>query len=208
VSITTQSEADSALIAPGSWTQLLSIEELYPHPERPLEIDIGCGKGRFLTARAISHPETNFLGIDRLLSRLMKIDKKIKRNGIENTRVIRIENSYAVEHLLPASSVSAFYIFFPDPWPKNRHRSRRLFNEAFLTSLHSRMAPDGCIHVATDHLDYFKEIYSLFTNDERFAQIDSFIPTEEEQTDFERIFLSQGKEIGRCSYRSRESGTK
>lgn len=193
----------STIIAPPSWTGELPLAEILD-PAKPLEVDVGCGKGRFLLARAAAHTEVNFLGIERLLRRLRKIDRKAIRRGIENVRLLRIEAAYAVQFMLPPLSVSAFYVFFPDPWPKRRHHRRRLFTADFLDALDRTLLPAGRLHVATDHADYFEEIHALLLSDARFEPIPTFVPREEERTDFERVFLTQGQPIGRCSFRKRE----
>ena len=167
----------------------------------PIEVDIGCGKGRFLIARARAHPDTRFLGIDRLPRRMAKLDARVRRHGLRNVRLLLSEASLAVERLLPAASVSVFYLFFPDPWPKRRHHRRRLCGPGFLDSVHRALAPDGQIHIATDHEGYFEAMRALFANDPRFTPLPPFEPSEEERTDFEVIFLGQGARIGRASFR-------
>lgn len=190
---------DSAIINPLSWTDTLDLS-LHFDTTHPLEVDIGCGKGRFLVARAGAMPETNFLGVDRLLRRLRKVDKKIRRDQLANVRLLRIEALYAVHHLLPARSVSTVYVFFPDPWPKRRHHPRRLFSPLFLDALDRAMVPGGCIHIATDHSGYFEAIVRLFNGDKRFGEAPAFEPNEEERTEFEAIFLAQSALIGRACY--------
>ena len=187
------------IISPDNWLDPLPIEDLFPSPA-PLEVDVGCGKGRFLVARASKNPETNFLGIDRLLTRLRKVDKKIGRAGISNVRLLRLEADYSLNFLLPPESVSVFYVFFPDPWPKRRHHRRRLLQGAFLNSVVKTLVPSGIIHIATDHLNYYEEVHRLMTDSPAFAGIAPFEPTEDERTDFELIFLSKKAEIGRCSF--------
>ncbi len=190
------------ILTPTSWTQQLSPREIFGNSD-PVEIDAGCGKGRFLIARGKSRPETNFLGIERLLGRLRKVDKKVARGGLANVRLLRVEVSYAVEYLLPPGSVSVINIFFPDPWPKRRHHRRRLFNAAFVDSLVKCLAPDGVVHFATDHLDYFEAVKELVAPDTRFESITPFEPTDEEQTDFELGFRAENRTIGRLSLRKR-----
>jgi len=196
-------EPPTTIITPPSWTRELPLETLFD-PARPLEVDVGCGKGRFLLARAAAHPEVNFLGIERLLRRLRKIDRKAVRRGIGNVRLLRIEASYGIQFMLPPLSVRAFYVFFPDPWPKKRHHRRRLFTAEFMDSLDRALLPGGLLHVATDHQDYFEEIQALLGSDARFEQTSTFVPLEEERTDFEVIFLTQEQPIGRCSFRRKE----
>ena len=190
----------STIYDPPSWTDELPIDDLFP-VQVPLEVDVGCGMGRFLIARAGNNPDTNFLGIDRLLARLRKIDKKVRRQELTNVRLLRLEASYSIDYLLPAECVQTFYIFFPDPWPKKRHHKRRLFTESFLTTLHNTLAPGGQVHVATDHLGYFEEAEGLFKSDDRFEQAETFEPIEEERTNFEVLFMSKNDPIGRCSFR-------
>jgi tRNA (guanine-N7-)-methyltransferase len=183
---------------PAEWLGPLPVQKWFPHPERRLEVDLGCGKGRFLLAHAAKNPETNFLGIDRMLRRIRKVDNRARRLDRENIRLMRVEAYYAVAHLLPPASVDAYYVFFPDPWPKARHEGHRLFNRLFLDALHRTLAEQGVAHVATDHLPYFEQLTEIFAGDARFAPIAPFVPPEDEQTDFERYYIGQ-KPIGRLS---------
>ena len=182
------------------WLGPLPVKSWFAHPERRLEIDLGSGKGRFLLARAAKCPETNFLGIDRMLRRIRKVDNRARRLDLGNIRLLRLEAYYTVAFLLPPASVDAYYVFFPDPWPKARHESHRLFNARFLDALHRTLAADGVAHVATDHQPYFEQLSAVFAADARFAAVAPFIPPEDEQTDFERYYIGQ-KPIGRLSVR-------
>ena len=190
----------SLRIYPGSWLGPLELDRHFAHPDRPLDLDLGCGKGRFLVARAAAHPDTNVLGIDRMLDRIRKVDRKCLRRDLHNVRLLRVEGYYAVTYLLPAASVRTCFCLFPDPWPKKRHRHHRLFSPSFLNALHRSLRPGGVLHLATDHLPYFEEIYALLSSDPRFAPEPVFIPRPEERTDFELLYLGR-KPIGRCSFR-------
>lgn len=195
--------AESLRVEPATeaeWLGPLRVREFFAQPERCLEVDLGCGKGRFLLAHAAKHPETNFLGIDRMLRRIRKVDNRARRLDRINIRLMRVEAYYAVAHLLPPASVDAYYIFFPDPWPKARHEGHRLFNAPFLDALHRTLAPGGVAHVATDHQPYFEQLAGVFAGDARFAPAAPFAPPEDEQTDFERYYIGQ-KPIGRLSVR-------
>ncbi|MGD9780528.1 MAG: tRNA (guanosine(46)-N(7))-methyltransferase TrmB [Kiritimatiellia bacterium] len=182
------------------WLGPLPVGAWFAHPERRLEIDLGCGKGRFLLARAAKNPGTNFLGIDRMLRRIRKVDNRARRLDLANVRLMRMEAYYAVAYLVPPAAVDAYYVFFPDPWPKARHEGHRLFNKLFLGALYRTLAPGGVAHVATDHLPYFEQLSGIFAGDARFAPIEPFVPPEDEQTDFERFYV-ESKPIGRLSVR-------
>ena len=122
------------------------------------EIDLGCGDGTFLTAMARENPKHNFLGIERLLGRVRSVCRKVARLDLKNARVLRMESSYAVTNLLPAGSVTAFHLLFPDPWPKRRHHRRRAFTHEFLFSIHRALIAEGLFNIATDHTEYFQQI--------------------------------------------------
>ncbi|MCE9616406.1 MAG: tRNA (guanosine(46)-N7)-methyltransferase TrmB [Lentisphaerae bacterium] len=189
----------TTFITPASWTETLRIGECFPTAQ-PMEVDLGCGKGRFLLARAAGHPDRNFLGVDRLLVRLRKVDRRIVRRGLPNVRLLRIESAYALTHLIPPQSVTVFYVFFPDPWPKRRHHPRRLFSTTFLASVRRTLVNGGVIHTATDHADYGAYIRKCFAADPAFTSIPPFEPVAEERTDFECLFVEQGLTIHRSSY--------
>ena len=183
---------------PSDWLYPEAIETFFPGTG-PVEVDLGCGKGRFLLARAAAHPDVRFLGIDRMLKRIRKIDNKAQRRCLHNIRLMRIEGYYAVSYLIPADSISTYYIFFPDPWPKKRHNENRIFNPRFVDALYRTLKAGGVVHIATDHLPYFEEIAGIMRTDARFREIAPFVPAPEERTDFE-LWYHDKKPIGRCSF--------
>lgn len=182
-------------------TACLPFDTLFD-PAKALEVDVGCGHGRFLLARAAAHPELQFLGIDRMLARIRKIDRKVIKAGLTNVRLLRLEAFYSLQFLLPPRRVRTFYIYFPDPWPKRRHHRRRLFSEAFLDVLWSRLEPGGTVQIATDHLDYFAEIRKRLSADVRFREVPHQSRSTAEFTDFELIFRGQGLPVGECAFMS------
>ncbi len=180
------------------WLTPLPLGDLFGRTNRPLEVDVGSGKGRFLLARAAAHPNVDFLGIDRMLRRIRKVDNKARHLRLSNVRLFRMEAFYAVTYLIPPESVSTYYIFFPDPWPKKRHHEHRVFNPAFIDALCRTLKPGGRVHLSTDHLPYFEEVKAILEQDRRFRVIPPFEPSEEERTDFE-LFYIRHKPIGRFS---------
>ncbi len=179
----------------------LPLDELFD-ASRPLEVEIGCGKGRFLAARAAKNPDAQYLGIERMLARVRKLEKKADRLRLSNLRILRLEAFYTFYYLLPRHRVRTVYVFFPDPWPKRRHASRRLFSPLFLDALWARLEIGGVVQVATDHPDYFAETRSRLAADPRFREIPPMERTEDERTEFEAIFRGQGLSIWACAFQT------
>jgi tRNA (guanine-N7-)-methyltransferase len=172
---------------------------------RPLEIEVGCGKGQFLTRRAQEHPECDFLGIERMLERVRLFDGKCRRGKIDNARVLRLEALYTFHYLLPAHHARTVYVFFPDPWPKKKHHSHRLFGPLFLNALWKRLEIGGRIEFATDHREYFEAVKEWFAADARFEAVEPMPRQQEVWTEFETMFRSQGLPIYSAAWRSLEA---
>ncbi len=168
---------------------------------RPVEVELGSGDGSFLARYAAAHPELNFLGVERLLGRLRKIDRKGLRAGLTNLRLARIEASYLIEFLLPRESIHVLHVYFPDPWPKRRHQRHRLVNERFPELAGKALVPGGRVYLRTDHADYFTQMTAVFQSDRGFLPV----PTPDElsgfRTDFEAGFLSAGITTRHAAYR-------
>lgn len=167
----------------------------------PLEVDLGCGRGRLILARARNFPQRTFLGVDRLVRRLGKLNKHIGDEGLKNIHLVCGEALDTMEGILPPSSVERCYILFPDPWPKRKHHGRRLINNRFRDALIRVLAPGGEVQIATDHHDYFLDIVKQFQSDIRFESATPYYPTPDERTDFELIFIQQIQSINRCAFR-------
>lgn len=161
-------------------------------PRKRIEVDVGSGMGRFILARAAAYPDTQIIGIERLKSRVAKIARKAKRAGLENIFMVRLEATYVLRRLLPVDSVSRFWLFFPDPWPKRKHSGHRVFNDEFRYLVWTRLADGGDLQVATDSAEYFADMAAQMAADPAFRRTPPAVRTEAERTDFELIFRSQG----------------
>ena len=177
----------------------LKLAELFEKPQ-PLEVELGCGDASFLVEYARRNPEINFVGVERLLGRISKLDKKGRRAGLQNLRGVRIESSYFLQFLLPAKSVSALHIYFPDPWPKKRHRKNRLINENFPALARAALAPGGIVYLRTDDADYFSQMTEVFGADKNFEKMETPVELAELLTDFERDFNARGIKTLRAAY--------
>ena len=189
----------SGIYKPANWLDPLDWREVFDEP-RPVEIDIGCGKGAFLLWAAQARTQHNFVGIERQLVRVRKVDKKIQRLGLRNVRLIRIEASYFVSKIVLNNSVSAYHIYFPDPWPKRRHHPRRLFNTGFVQELDRTLTRGGAVNVATDDDDYFVHIEKVMVESKRFAVTPPEPLPPDAKTEFENLFVAQGKPIHRTRF--------
>jgi tRNA (guanine-N7-)-methyltransferase len=178
------------LIALDSLTNRLDREKIFGR-KAPLNVDLGCGDGSFLCALAQRMPGKNFLGIERLLDRV-RISAR-KAATLDNVRLLRMESFYAVRYLLPAESVEGFYLLFPDPWPKRRHRRRRIVTPDFLGSIHAALEENGVIYIATDDLDYFGRIKKIAESHRGFAITDADVDLP--QSGFELVFRRKGVPI-------------
>ena len=169
-------------------------------PAQPLEVELGSGDGSFLAEYARRHPERNFIGIERLLGRIRKLDRKGRRAALTNLRGVRIECSYFVEYLLPRASTAALHIYFPDPWPKRRHRHNRLINERFPALARQALAPDGLVYLRTDDADYFEQMLAVFAADPTFRLVETPAELATLLTDFEKDFHAKGIQTRRAAY--------
>jgi tRNA (guanine-N7-)-methyltransferase len=118
--------------------------------ERAVEVEIGPGRGETLLAYAAATAGTNFFAIERATRAADAILLRAARLGLANVRVVAGDARCIVACLVPDASVAAYHIYFPDPWPKTRHRGRRLPGDAFARDLVRTLAPGGAVEVASD----------------------------------------------------------
>lgn len=190
----------SLLISLETIVKPLDVGKLFLRPQ-PLQVELGSGDGSFLAQYAALHPEWNFIGVERLLGRLRKIERKGQRAGLANMRGVRIEASYFLEYLLPKKSATALHIYFPDPWPKRKHRKHRLINERFPQLACDALVPGGAVYLRTDDADYFAQMKAVFEACPAFAPIPTPQSLSEVLTDFERDFMARGIQTLRLAWR-------
>lgn len=204
-SVSSAASTATTIYEPANWLDPLDWRQIFVDGTHPIEIDVGSGKGGYLLWAAQTKPDRNFLGVERQLVRLRKVDQKIRQRQLTNARQLRVEASYLVSKLVPAGSVAAYHIYFPDPWPKRRHHPRRLFQPDFIRDLHRTLGQNGVVHAATDDQEYFTHIQKVMRESGLFRATAADQLPVEAQTEFEKIFLAQGKKIGRAKY-VRQSG--
>ncbi len=172
----------------------------------PVVCEIGSGKGRFLISIASANPERNYLGIERAAKYHRLIRQRVERSCLTNARLLNADASRFIQTYVPALSVHQYYILFPDPWPKKRHRKRRLVTDAFLDQLLPTLAPGGSIHYKTDYLDYFEQMLSVSRARPDLVELQCRTILSEQadpetaDTNFERKYLLQGRPIYTVDY--------
>jgi len=191
--------APNLIVELGSIVEPLGLKTLFTSPQ-PLEVELGCGDASFLVELARQHPEKNFIGVERLLGRISKLDRKGRRTGLVNLRGVRIESAYFLQYLLPPHSAKAIHIYFPDPWPKKKHHKNRLIKEGFPALVRAALAPGGKIFLRTDDVPYFSQMVEVFDAAKEFKKIETPADLAGLLTDFEKGFHAKGIRTNHAAY--------
>ncbi len=185
----------------------LDFAELFGN-DRPVELEIGMGKGTFLLARAKARPEINFLGLEYAKAYCSYCADRFRRAGLTNVQTTYIEAVTFFKLYIPPESLWRVHIYFPDPWPKRKHNRRRLIQPRFVEQVRQSLRIGGQLLVVTDHQDYFQQIRKVLAGAEGMAGIPMPSMTDESGeivgTNFERKYIAQGRpfyNIARLRYR-------
>ena len=195
--------AENLVVQLASIVEPLNLQTLFPKAQ-PLEVELGCGDASFLVEYAERNPGRNFVGVERLLGRIAKLNRKGRVRGLANLRGVRIESAYFLQYLLPPHAAAALHIYFPDPWPKKKHRKHRLINESFPALARQALAAGGMVYLRTDDADYFQQMNEVFGTAEFFEKVATPAELLEIKTDFEREFNAQGIPTLSAAYRNGE----
>jgi tRNA (guanine-N7-)-methyltransferase len=177
--------------------------------EGRVEVEIGIGKGRFLLAIAAARPEILHLGVEWSNEYLRLAETRAERGRLDNVRFVRADANDLVRRAIPERSVAAYYVFYPDPWPKKRHHKRRFLQPQNVDAMARTLLPDGRLHVATDHDDYWSVIEPLLDGHAAFAREPDFggpefpLPVDGPLTNFEAKYELEGRPRHRGSWRRR-----
>ena len=181
----------------GSLGAPLRLDELVPG-DGPWEVELGFGKGRFLLARAAAHPERRFLGVEQVSEYYRLVARRAGRRRLANLVVIRGEALYLAAARLPRGFAAAVHVYFPDPWPKNRHRRRRLFDAQSVDLVLGLLRPGGELLFATDFLDYGEAVLRILAGypQLRIARLAGW--PEGPRTHYESKYVLEGRPILRA----------
>jgi len=127
----------------------------------PLEVEIGSGKGLFLQNAAMQMPEHHFLGIEVRRQYARFTAARLAKHKLPNAIAVHGDGLRLFRELLPAGSVVAVHVYFPDPWWKTRHHKRRVLTKEFLDDVLRVLGPQGRMHFWTDVKEYFDNTLEL-----------------------------------------------
>ena len=170
--------------------------------DRPVELDIGCGRGKFLLDSAINRPETNWMGIELDFTEGRRAAKRLAKRELPNARVIGGDAKQFLTNQVRPHSVAAAHVYFPDPWWKRKHTKRRLFTDDFANLLAQVVQHGGFVHSWTDVGDYFQVISSLMNHHSEFVPLEPPPePAGADDLDFLTNFHRRGRKMGCDIYR-------
>jgi tRNA (guanine-N7-)-methyltransferase len=122
--------------------------------ENPVTVEIGFGMGIATAMIAEANPAMNYLGLEVHRPGIGRLLWEIENRNLSNIRIIEHDAVEVLQKMIPNHSVTAFHIFFPDPWPKKRHHKRRLITRPFTDLLAEKMKPGAYLYMVTDWEDY------------------------------------------------------
>lgn len=190
------------------------LEELVPVGTGQVEIEVGPGKGAFLVAAMQARPEAFVLGIEAAVAYAECAAERLAKSGQGNGLLLVDNGKLYLQDRVPDHSVDRIHVYFPDPWPKRRHRGRRFFTEDFVPTLERVLKPGGWLLVATDNAAYAGEICRVLGAAPNLRRVEAeekrllemgpghgFTPT-----NFERKYEEEGRVLRRYAWRRSDEG--
>ncbi|MFC4388181.1 tRNA (guanosine(46)-N7)-methyltransferase TrmB [Gracilibacillus marinus] len=179
----------------GKWKQIFT-------NDNPIHLEIGSGKGQFVSGMAKQFPSINFIGMELVKSIIVSTIDKVKEVGCKNVRLVN-ENAEKVTEFFEEDEVDTIYLNFSDPWPKNRHEKRRLTYHTFLEQYQTILKKGGKLVLKTDNQQLFE--YSLVsfsqfgcTLEEVSLDLHALNDPTNIKTEYEEKFAAKGQQIYRC----------
>lgn len=181
---------DNGLIDPRSW---------FEDPSKPLEIEIGSGKGTFLLQEAKQRPEVNYLGFEWAGEFYRYAADRIRRNHLTNVKVVYGDATEFLKFWCEEQIADVIHLYFSDPWPKKRHHKRRVIQDDALMSFHRVLSQGGEVRVVTDHdelwqwcVEHFERHTACFSQ-QAFGIVESADKGELVGSNFERKYRKEGR---------------
>jgi tRNA (guanine-N7-)-methyltransferase len=194
--------ADPAAYDPGAWFGRAA----------PLVLEIGSGMGESTAALAQAAPQVDHLAVEVFEPGLAQLLMRVDAAGLTNLRLLRGDAVALLRTVVPPDSLAGVRVFFPDPWPKRRHRKRRLVQPGFVALVASRLQPGATLHLATDWADYATQMLTVCAAESSLVNAsdaaDGWTPRPDWRpvTKFESRARIEGREIRDLVYRSTRTG--
>jgi tRNA (guanine-N7-)-methyltransferase len=171
----------------------------------PVEIEVGMGKGLFLLTSAAARPETNFFGIEIVRKYQLYATSRFALRSLPNVKTVCADARWVFRQFVPAGSVAAVHVYFPDPWWKARHKKRRVFTPGFAADAARILRECGRLLIASDVEEYFGVMTEMVRAMPAFRELRSetsrrSIEEAGYQTNFERKARQKGTPIWRAEF--------
>ena len=178
-------------------------QPFFPPQYSFVELDMGCGRGKFTLELAKRFPDRLILASDVMLGRLRKLDLKVQKRSLANVILLRAESGQLAEFQLPPNSIDRLHILCPDPWPKEKGKGRRTVCTAFLCSIRRVLKPGGILHLSTDNVPYFHDWQTMLANLPFFTPAPNALQDIADlKTDFELQWLAEGTPVQHITYKA------
>jgi tRNA (guanine-N7-)-methyltransferase len=175
----------------------LPIDDLAPG-DGAWEVELGFGKGRYVLRRAREARGERLLGVEIAAPYYRLARDRAARRGLHNLVLVRGEAVYLMATSLPTTFADAVHVYFPDPWPKDRHRKRRLFDSETVDLVLGLLRPGGELCFATDFLEYGEFVGSLLAAHPAMeVEVVEGAWPEGPRTNYEAKFVAAGRPVVR-----------
>lgn len=186
--------------------------EIVPDDANEVEIEIGSGKGSFMVEAARTRPLVFFVGIEAGPTYAAYCADRLLRQGLKNACMVVDDARLFLKDSVPQGRVRRLHIYYPDPWPKRRHRKRRIFDGEFPLLAHRILEPHGELLIATDNCRYFGEILAVCGASQelrRSSELEERYGIETGglafgPTNFSKKYREQGRSMYRAAYVRRQ----
>lgn len=149
-------------------TDVLDLKEYFPESKRII-MEIGSGMGEATAQIVKEDPETGFLANEVHKPGIGALMNMAHKNGSKNLRIIEEDAHVVLRYWIADQSLDAIHLYFPDPWPKRKHKKRRIVQEEFLQLIAPKIKDGGYIHIATDWIEYAHWIADIFEQNSLFT---------------------------------------
>lgn len=152
-----------------------------------ISLEIGCGKGHWLSAYAAANPDELCVGIDLISERVRDSQRRAKNKNASNAHFVKAEALEFLEAMPRDARIGKIFIFFPDPWPKERHHKRRLMQHEFLDYIRQFANAGAKLYFRTDYREYFDWTAEIINENSNWKITEETELPLEEVSQFQRI---------------------